>query len=271
MSPRVDEQSKAADVLSLEQIADGLFVGTSPDYEWGRIYGGLVVAQALVAAGNTVPEGVHPHSLHAYFIRGGDPAQKIVYDVERVRDGRSFVTRAVHARQANGNILMMIASFHRDEAGFERQNTVMPQRLPDPDELEKSGWMTEMDTRELPGDGSGRFAMWGRWSGEELSNRMQHAAALAFMSDAIPMDSIVDAHPVTPEPGEWGNHFMSASLDHAIWFRGPLRADQWLLYESTSPGLRGSRGTTFGNVFTADGQLVASVAQEGLLREIGGS
>lgn len=256
-------------LLDIEQIADGLFVGSSPAYDWGRIYGGLVIAQALMAAGRTVAEGVHPHSLHAYFIRGGDPAHKIVYDVERVRDGRSFSTRAVHARQANGTILMMIASFNVDEDGFEQQNVPMPTDMPSPEDVERSSWMDEMDCREMPGDGSGRFSMWGRWAGGALGSRLEHAAALAFLSDATPMDSIVDTHPVNPPPGEWGNYFMSASLDHTIWFRSDVKADDWLLFDSSSPGLRGNRGVSFGNVFAADGMLVASVGQEGLLRQIG--
>ncbi|MCP3934806.1 MAG: acyl-CoA thioesterase II [Actinomycetia bacterium] len=256
--------------LALEHGDGDLFVGTSPASEWGRIYGGLVVAQALLAAGQTVPEGVHPHSLHAYFVRAGNSAEKIDYDVERVRDGRSFVTRAVHARQSNGNILMMIASFHRDEVGHDAQNVEMP-IVPAPDTIERAGWMSDSDCREMAGDGSGHCSMWGRWDGAPLLSRLEHAAAVAYLSDAMPMDSIADTHPIKPAQGEWDKYFMSASLDHAIWFHGEIVADQWLLYESRSPGLRGHRGVCYGNVFTADGRLVASVAQEGLLREVDGS
>jgi acyl-CoA thioesterase-2 len=252
--------------LELEPHGPDTFVGSSPDYPWGRIYGGLVVAQALTAATSTVDPDHHVHSLHAYFILGGVPTEPVRYEVDRIRNGRSFSTRRVVARQSSGAILNLSASYHRIEDGPEVVGVEMP-AAPAPDEMRPSQWESGFDYREVdPPPEVGRSWAWARYQAPLPDDSRAHACALAFLSDANPMDSIAGRHPVTPtSPEEWGETFVSASLDHAVWFHHPVRADEWLLFDMHSSWVGGSRGIGRGEVFQG-GRLVATVAQEGLLR-----
>lgn len=252
-------------MLALDAHGPDVWVGTSPRYEWGRIYGGLVVAQALAAATESVDPEHRVHSLHAYFILGGDVDQPVRYEVDRIRNGRSFSTRRVIARQAGGAILNLSASFQRDEDGVDVQGSTMPD-VPGPDEFDVSGWGAFMDYREMPAvPGSGRSLAWCRFNQPMGDAPGAHACALAYLSDGNPMDAILSMHPVQPEPGGWHDTFVSASLDHSIWFHRPVRADDWVLFDMTTQGLVGSRGVAIGSVYQ-DGVLVATVVQEGLLR-----
>lgn len=251
--------------LELEPHGVDTFVGVSPDYPWGRIYGGLVVAQALTAATRTVDPDHHVHSLHAYFILGGAPREPVRYEVDRIRNGRSFSTRRVVARQSSGAILNLASSFQRIEDGPVVQGIPRPD-APDPDDVAASQWEAGFDYREVdPPPEPGRSLAWARYTAPIDDDPRAHAAALAYLSDANPMDAIFGRHPVTVDQGEWHETFVSASLDHVVWFHRPVRADEWLLFDMRSPFVGGSRGVARGEVFQGD-ELVATIAQEGLLR-----
>ena len=252
--------------LDLEPHGADTYVGSSPDYPWGRIYGGLVVAQALTAATATVDPEHHVHSLHAYFILGGVPHEPVRYEVDRIRNGRSFSTRRVVARQSSGAILNLSASYHRVEDGPVVDGVEAPE-APAPDDVRPSQWESGFDYREVdPPPEVGRSLAWARYRAPLSDDPRAHACALAFLSDANPMDAIAGRHPVTPKsPEEWGETFVSASLDHSVWFHRSVRADEWLLFDMHSSFVGGSRGISRGEVFQ-NGQLVATVAQEGLLR-----
>ncbi|MEI8146291.1 MAG: acyl-CoA thioesterase II, partial [Alphaproteobacteria bacterium] len=245
-----------------------------------------VIGQALVAACRTV-ENRAPHSLHAYFILPGDPKAPIVYSVERVRDGKSFTTRRVLAIQHGSPIFVLSASFHLEEEGFEHQLT-MPS-VPPPDGLPAEN---DIKSRVLPGMPStvrayyererpielrpvevgrylgerhpeGRFHIWIRATGALPDDPLVHQCVLAYASDMSLLDAALIPHGRTVfEPT-----IQAASLDHALWFHRPFRADEWLLYAQDSPSAHGARGFSRGSIFTRDGVLVASVAQEGLLRQ----
>ena len=251
-------------LLELDPLKPDAFLGTGPNLGWGRIYGGQVVAQALRAASLTVDAPHRPHSLHAYFVRAGDERQPVLYEVERVRDGRSFTTRQVVAYQAGGAILNLIASFQAEEEGDDVQS-VRPPQVPPPDSVE-----TPQDT-DLFFDG--RLLSRGRdpeahglcWmrSDEDLGDDpMVHACALAYLTDEYPLSVAILPHPL----GDRWDHLMTASLDHAVWFHRPCRADEWLLFDLEGHGVANARGLAIARVFTADGTHVASVAQEGLVR-----
>jgi len=252
--------------LELEPHGADTYLGSSPQYPWGRIYGGLVVAQALTAATATVDPEHHVHSLHAYFILGGVPTEPVRYEVDRLRNGRSFSTRRVVARQSGGAILNLAASYHRVEDGPVAEGVKQP-AAPAPDDVKVSPWESGFDYREVsPPPSPGRSLAWGRYTADLPDDARAHACALAFLSDANPMDAIAGRHPVTPtSPEEWGETFVSASLDHAVWFHRQVRADDWLLFDMHSNHVSGSRGVATGEVYQ-DGLLVATVAQEGLLR-----
>jgi acyl-CoA thioesterase II len=275
-------------ILDLEQLEVNLFRGRSPQTGRQRVYGGQVIGQALVAACRTVDvAGRPPHSLHAYFLLGGDPKAPIVYDVDRIRDGKSFTTRRVVAIQHGEAIFTMAVSFHRDEPGISHQ-AKMPD-VPGPedvasDEVIKARVLPLMPEavrrfyeRERPIElrpvevdrylgrkiESGRFHVWIRATGKLPDEPAIHQCVLAYASDMMLIDAAMIPHGRTVfEPT-----IMAASLDHALWFHRPFRADDWLLYAQDSPNLSGSRGFARGLIFARDGTLVASVAQEGLLRE----
>ncbi|MGH9224064.1 MAG: acyl-CoA thioesterase [Acidimicrobiales bacterium] len=260
MTKALDE---LVDLLDLEPIEVNLFRGVSPTDDRQRVFGGQVAGQALVAAGRTVDNGA-VHSLHAYFLRPGDPSVPIVYEVDRIRDGRSFTTRRVVAIQHGQAIFNLAASFHIDEPGLEYQHT-MP-AVPPPDELTTSEHgHRSIDTRYVPVDEPGHARVWFRADGRLPDDPLLHACVVAYASDLTLLDTTLSAH---------GRHvwsapdLMLASLDHAMWFHRPFRADEWLLYDQDSPVTAGARGFARGSIFTEAGTLVASVVQEGLLRPV---
>ena len=272
-------------ILDLEQLEVNLFRGTSPKGAVRRVFGGQVIGQALIAATRTV-EGVLPHSLHAYFLLGGDPEIPIVYDVDRIRDGKSFTTRRVVAIQHGRAIFSMSVSFHNDEDGLDHQ-MAMPD-VPHPDALPSDAEIKQKILPELP-EAVRRYyererpielrpVDFGRYSGKKLANNQFniwmrttaplpddpaiHRCALAYASDMTILDTALLPH----QRSIFDLDIMGASLDHAIWYHRPFRADQWLLYTQDSPNSHGARGFGRGLIFAADGTLVASVAQEGLIR-----
>jgi acyl-CoA thioesterase-2 len=278
------------ELLDLETIDVNLFRGTQPDTMLQRVFGGQVAAQALVAGARTVEPPRSVHSLHSYFLRPGDPAVPIVYDVERIRDGRSFSTRRVVARQHGRPIYYMTLSFQVPEDGLDHQDA-MPE-VPSPDaspdlgkllaERSSAGadeWLKEWSALELRYVGDSRprggtipaderpaqSRLWIRVRGPLDDRPLTHEAAFTYASDLTLLGSTLVPH---------GTHvahpdIQSASLDHTIWFHRPFRADEWLLYDQHSPSASGARGLGIGRVFTEDGRLVASVAQEGLIRPRG--
>ncbi len=273
-------------LLDLEQLELNLFRGYSPQTGWQRVYGGQVIGQALAAACRTLDAAARPpHSLHAYFLLAGDPKVPIIYDVERVRDGKSFATRRVVAIQHGEAIFIMSVSFHGDEPGMAHQAEMpkvpTPEELPTLLDLKQRALMPEpvqrFYERERPIElrpveferymgrkiENGRFHIWLRASGRLPDDLSIHQCVLAYASDMGLLDSALVPHGRTV----FEKSIMAASLDHALWFHRPFRADDWLLYAHDSPNLSGSRGFSRGLIFTRDGTLVASVAQEGLLRE----
>jgi len=275
-------------ILDLEQLEMNLFRGRSPQVGWQRVFGGQVIGQALVAACRTVDvAGRPPHSLHAYFLLPGDPKVPIIYEVDRIRDGKSFTTRRVVAIQHGEAIFTMAVSFHRDEPGMSHQAKVppvpQPEALPDEAEIKARVLPLMPDPvrryyeRERPIEWrpieldrylgkrmeDGRFHVWIRTTGPLPDEPAIHQCVLAYASDMLLLDSALIPHGRTV----FEKTLMAASLDHALWFHRPFRADDWLLYTHDSPNLFGSRGFARGLIFARDGTLVASVAQEGLLRE----
>jgi len=272
-------------ILDLEVLEQNLFRGRSPQVGWQRVFGGQVIGQALVAASRTV-EGRSPHSLHGYFLLPGDPKVPIIYDVERIRDGRSFTTRRVKAIQHGQPIFTLSASFHIDEPGLSHQ-MAMPD-VPKPDQLPSESDIRERVMPLMPDpvrayfererpielrpvefkrymtrDGlDPYFNVWIRATGTLPEDPAIHQAVLAYASDMTLLDSTLVAHGRTVFERE----IQAASLDHALWFHRPFRADEWLLYAQDSPFAGGARGFARGSIFTSDGVLVASVAQEGLIR-----
>jgi acyl-CoA thioesterase II len=256
-------------LLALEPHGPDTFVGVSPPYSWGRIYGGQVVAQALCAAASTTPASRPVHSLHAYFILGGRLDEPVRYEVDRVRNGRSFMTRRVVARQSYGAILTLEASFHVDEPGPEISTVTAPSGVPGPDELPELGWGWMLERREVPtSPGSGRVMTWVRVDGSVGDDPVRHACGLAFASDTGTVRAAMALHPRGPvdESGP-RDAFMGASLDHTVWFHRPVRSDRWLLIDVRCEVLTGVRGLTIGHVFDDEGHHVATLAQEALVRE----
>lgn len=255
-------------MLTLESHGPDVWVGTGPQYPWGGLYGGQIVAQALRAAAETVEPAFRVHSLHAYFIRRGDHTEPVRYEVDRVRNGRSFVTRTVTARQAIGAILSMSVSFQVDEEAPEVQAAEMPV-VPAPDALVEDSWSSMFDrltvaTPEL----TGRSRGWMRINADLGDDPILQACALAYMSDDYPTDAVVALRPDRPGEGtgEDEHPFIAFSLDHAIWFHRPIRAEDWHLTAMVCHGIISSRGLTMGHVFTQSGVHVATISQEVLLR-----
>ena len=272
------------DLLDLEQIEANIFRGRSPDERRQRVFGGQVAGQALVAAGRTVPADRPVHSLHAYFIRPGDPAVPIVYTVDRVRDGRSFTTRRVSAIQHGRTIFTLSASFHHPEPGPMHADP-MPE-VPPPEMVERSSdrlarVLGEVPARVLdnpidlrsvgplsaeaardPSLRTTRNLIWLRVDGELPDDPLLHVCLMTYASDMTLLDSVLTGHGLSWLDGRTSG----ASLDHAMWFHRPFRADRWLLYVQDSPVAHGARGLAHGEVYTAEGELVVSVMQEGLIR-----
>ncbi len=283
--------ASAADLvarLDLETIEVDIFRGRSPQKGWKRVFGGQVIAQALVAASRTV-EGRAPHSLHAYFILPGDPLIPIVFEVDRIRDGRSFTTRRVVAVQRGKAIFSLSASFQIDEQSVEHSLPMPaapdPDTLPGPLDLLRSvgeaaqqrlqAFFDRIRPIEVRPIDLSRYApgargrprepkqsLWIRISGRLPDDPAVHRAALAFLSDMTLLDTALATHGFSVSDPE----FQVASLDHALWFHRPCRADEWLLYVQDSPNSGGSRALTRGMLYSRAGLLVASVAQEGLVR-----
>jgi acyl-CoA thioesterase II len=277
---------RLVDLLDLEQIELDIFRGRSPSDRRQRVFGGQVAGQALVAAGRTVPADRPVHSLHAYFIRPGDPAVPIIYLVDRVRDGRSFTTRRVSAIQHGKTIFTLSASFHHDEPGPVHA-APMPQVPPpesvtptierleklfgdhpardffanNPIDLRVIGPLT-IEAQLDPSLRTDRNLVWLRADGELPDDPLLHVCLMTYASDMTLLDTVLLRHGLS-----WLDGLLQvASLDHAMWFHRPFRADRWLLYAQDSPAAGGARGLARGEVFTADGDLVVSVVQEGLIR-----
>jgi acyl-CoA thioesterase-2 len=276
------------ETLNLEPLELNLFRGRSPQSGWQRVFGGQVIGQALVAACRTVDEVATrpPHSLHAYFLLGGDPKVPIIYEVDRIRDGKSFTTRNVKAIQHGHAIFSMSVSFHVHEEGLSHQfkmpDVPKPDALPTEGELKERVWplmpeavrryyererpieLRPVEYRRYLGEKSedGRFHVWIRATGKLPDEPAIHQCVLAYASDMMLLDAALIPHGLSV----FSETIMAASLDHALWFHRPFRADEWLLYAQDSPNLSDSRGFARGLIFAIDGTLVASVAQEGLLR-----
>jgi acyl-CoA thioesterase II len=280
------EISELLDLLNLEQIEENLFRGYSKTVGSANVFGGQVLAQALSAAINTVPEERHVHSLHSYFILPGNLDIPIIFQVDRIRDGGSFTTRRVKAIQQGREIFLMSASFQSDEIGFDHQ-IAMP-KVQEPEQL--VSWKdlakhfgeflpqnmydflnldrpiefrpVELYNPAVPEKRDPFRHIWMKSIGEMPENPKFHPLVLAYASDYNLLTSALLPH------GKEGSipKLQLASLDHAMWFHRPFRMDDWLLYAIDSPSASNSRGFTRGNIFTRDGKLVASVAQEGLMR-----
>lgn len=263
----LNDPQSFAELFAFEDGGEDAFIAQSPLYPWGRVYGGQAVAQALLAAGRTVEPGHLPHSLHAYFIRSGDCERPIRYEVDRIRDGRSFVTRRVVGLQNDKAIMNLSASFHRpeDDVVVSTAAPVVAGRPEDAQASDEPTWSSLFERRTFP-DADGHAAMWARVTEDLGSDPLMNAAALAYISDDVPTESVVSLHPVTAPEGEHHDTFMTSSLDHAMWFHRPSRVDEWQLHDFTSDILHGARGTTRGRIFDATGNHVASVMQEVLLR-----
>ena len=273
-------------LLALEPIEVNMFRGRSPDENRQRVFGGQVAGQALVAAARTVddPER-HVHSLHAYFLLPGDPTVPILYEVDRLRDGRSFSTRRVIAIQHGRAIFNLQASFHAEEEGPDHQ-IPMPPDLAPPESL--PDWRERMapykdqlgefydrprpiDLRYIDGDPLSRKGtptatqrVWLRAAGTLPPDRVVHACVVTYASDMTLLDTTLVPHGLRAQEGR----VMMASLDHAMWFHRPFRADEWLLYAQGTPSASGGRGLGWGGIFTCEGALAVSVVQEGLIRPI---
>ena len=269
-------------LLDIEPIEVNIFRGVSPDEHRQRVFGGQVAAQALMAAGRTVDRG-RVHSLHSYFLRPGDPNVPILYEVDRIRDGRSFTTRRVVAIQHGHAIFNMAASFHvQEEGAFDHQAPMpvvpAPDTLPtlrdllEPYRAELADWFARphpIDARhvgELPWmqheSREPVQRVWIRADGALPDDPLLHSCIATYASDMSLFDTMLAAHDVRWDDAE----FMGASLDHCMWFHRPFRADDWLLYDMDSPNAYGARGLARGLLFRNDGTLAVSVVQEGLMR-----
>ena len=275
-------------ILDLEQLEVNLFRGRSPQLGWQRVFGGQVIAQGLVAASRTVDVADRPpHSMHGYFLLAGDPKVPIIYEVDRIRDGKSFTTRRAVAIQHGQAIFSMAVSFHRDEPGMEHQ-AVMPD-VPKPEELPTEAEIKERVLPRMPDQvrsyyererpielrpvdferylgktpRDASFNVWIRATARLPDDPAVHRCVLAYASDMTLLDAALIPHGRTV----FDRSIMAASLDHALWLHRPFRADEWLLYAQDSPNMHGARGLSRGLIFASDGTLVASVAQEGLVRE----
>jgi acyl-CoA thioesterase-2 len=276
-----DATRTLVDLLDLERLDVDLFRGRQPDTIRQRVYGGQVAAQALIAATRTVDPDYLVHSLHSYFLLPGDYQVPIIYDVERIRDGRSFLTRRVVARQHGRPIYYQTVNFQRPEDGFEHQDAMPAVKPPEEgiDMLElmqergaDDGLSKEWEAMDVRWLGNSRFGLdpdperpsktqlWIRIDGRLSDDPIEHLATFAYASDVSLLGAALAAHDTDP------TQVQMASLDHTIWFHRPFRADEWWLYDQWSPSASGARGLSLGRVFTQDGVLVATTAQEGLVR-----
>jgi acyl-CoA thioesterase-2 len=271
------------DLLDLEAIEVNIFRGVSPDENRQRIFGGQVAGQALVAAARTIDDDRAVHSLHAYFLRPGDPSVPVLYEVDRIRDGRSFTTRRVVAIQHGRAIFNLAASFHIHEPGLEHLEP-MPDvppadGLPTRSERFAQAGIDDpfpdhphpLDIRYITRSPLDRAdplppvqQVWFRADGRLPDDQVLHTCLLTYASDMTLLDTTLLPH----GSGAADETIQMASLDHAMWFHGRFRADEWLLYDQHTPAATGARGLATGRVFTHDGRLIASVVQEGLIRKV---
>ena len=273
--------------LDIEPIEVDIFRGRSPQVGWQRVFGGQVIAQALMAAHRTVEGERFIHSLHAYFMRPGDPSMPIIYQVERIRDGSSFNTRRAVAIQHGKAIFALSASFQIEEPGFDHQIPMpavpMPETLLGEQQIKeqylahapaavRKYWERERPIEIRPVSLKHYFTrekleprqdVWVRATGPVPDSRLYQAAVLAYLSDMTLLDASLNAHGTSI----FDQNLQVASLDHAMWFHRPDKLDDWLLYTQDSPSASGARGLTRGSLFTRSGVLIASVAQEGLIRK----
>ena len=286
-APRKSAVGGLLAILDLEPLEVNLFRGLSPQVGWQRVFGGQVLAQAMTAAVRTVPAERTAHSLHGYFLLPGDPKAPIVYEVERIRDGGSFTTRRVKGIQHGRAMFSMSLSFQKTEAGFDHQSTMPdvppPEKLPSERDLARkfvevlpeamrSYWERDRPIEMRPVDTARYFEraertaaqhIWMRASGKLPDDPALHQCVLAYASDFTLLDTALIAHgKLMFDPD-----IQMASLDHALWFHRPFRADEWLLYVQDSPSASGARGFCRGSIYRRDGVLVASVTQEGLMRQ----
>lgn len=282
-----DAMKELIAILDLERLEHNLFRGRSPSTSWQRVFGGQTIAQSLVAAQRTVEPVRRVHSLHGYFMLGGDPKTPIIYEVDRIRDGGSFTTRRVVAIQHGRAIFSLEASFQVPEEGLEHQID-RPLDVPDPDDLPSQREIIERYGDQVP-EGMRRYwererplemkpvilehytsreklapkqHVWIRTAGPVPDDYGTQCAVLAYMSDMTLLDTSTFAH----GRGIFDKDIQAASLDHAMWFHRADPLDDWLLYTQDSPSSSGARGFTRGSLFTRKGKLIASVAQEGLIR-----
>lgn len=271
MSSRLDpsvpiESVTFAQILDLDHHGPDTYVGIAPKYPWGRLFGGQVLAQALRAALHTVDPAFSPHSLHAYFIRGGTHVEPVRFEVERLRNGRSFAARSVVARQSSGAILNLSASFQIDEAAPDVSPIPMPAAEP-PDGVKDEGWGNLIERRMVDRE-NGHVQMWVRMvKTPEFEDSGLAACALAFLSDTVMSEPPRSLHPKQVRRSLRADAFVGASLDHAMYFHRPAAPTEWILADSQAQTLVGSRGLTVGRLFSAQGVHVATCSQEVLLRE----
>ncbi|KAA1429100.1 acyl-CoA thioesterase [Nocardioides antri] len=281
-APDGDEATRQlVSLLDLEQLDLDLYRGKQPESVRQRVYGGQVAAQALIAASRSVGPDFHVHSLHSYFLLPGDYNVPIIYDVERIRDGKSFATRRVLARQHGRPIYYQSLNFQRAEEGLEHQDVMPEVKAPDEglnllDLMEERGsddglgkeWAA-LDVRWLGNSRHGlepdpmhpsKTQLWIKIGGRLSDDPLEHLAAFTYASDVSLLGAALAAHEADPTTVQM------ASLDHTIWFHRPFRADEWWLYDQWSPSAGGARGLALGRVFTEHGTLVATTAQEGLIR-----
>lgn len=255
-------------MMTLEPHGPDTYIAAGPRYPWGGLYGGQIVAQALRAASLTIDPAFRLHSLHAYFIRRGDAEEPIRLEVDRSRNGRSFLTRRVVARQAVGVILNMASSFALPEEGVDVQTESMP-AVEGPETLPSNSWSSIFDRRFVREDiAPGRVGAWLRLTESIGDEPLLNACALAYLSDDLPCDAVVAGHPDRPPRGSNERRFWNASLDHAIWFHHPIQADAWHLHDFTCRGLFSTRGLSVGSIFDRSGRRLATVSQEALIRPV---
>lgn len=286
-APETDPVASMLSVIDLSasdaRTTEDIFTGQSQSMPLGRVYGGQVLAQSIVAASRTIPDERTVHSMHGYFLRPGDSTKGITFSVDRIHDGRSFSTRRTQAYQEGVPIFSMIASFQDEDPGLEHHEP-MPDGLPAPDELPdieshlqglhpmSKRLFTDrpVDLRHIPApiyvtadpDRAARQAVWMRVRRQIPDDPATHRAALAYLSDLTIQESILRAHGVS-----WATPGLKvASLDHAMWWHRFGRVDEWMLYVQESPSARGGRGLATGRIYAADGTLLASVAQEIMVR-----
>ncbi|WP_412058849.1 acyl-CoA thioesterase [Bartonella sp. DGB2] len=291
----IDPLRQLLSILDLKPMGEDRFLGQSGSSHWQRVFGGHVIAQALMAASHTVIETRFVHSLHAYFLRPGSPNEPILYEVERLRDGGSFSSRRVVAKQSHGVILSFSASFQCDEVGLD-YHYPMPKGLPDPESLATEHQINEWVDEEAPFNvkhywsllrpftirpldfsqylrphkGEPQQTCWFAFEGvvdgtldrSLFHDRRRNAALLAYLSDMAILNTALLVH----GRSIFAPDIQAASLDHSVWFHRPAQVDDWLLYALDSPNTNGSRGFGRGFIYSRDGHLLASVAQEGLVR-----